>query len=571
MATKQRPLIPPWGKGESYNPPTLEADLRRLKKFYFDRGFLETTVQQGQFQEDHEKNTVRIEILIEEGHPTTVEAMQLAGTLPPQLPVVVQLLSMLPLRPGAHLNRDDFEKSKSLLLTRLQDAGYARAQVIPQTEVDTEAHIATVTFTLEPGNHTLFGQITVSGEEKVSERAIRRQLLIREGQLYNAQRLTESADNIYNLGTFQAVTPRARNMEAAEDPLDIDFEVRERKPRTIQAGVGYSTVERFRLLVEWTHRNLFGDAQRLTLSGKLSSIEQKFETEFFLPYFLTRRTTFTQTLFVRNEKEVGTETLFPTEEAQPAFDLFSYGGITSLGRQFTRTLSGTTGLQYSNNVFSNVNVEALRAADQNPEIAEDNVLFVQFAETLWNTSDNVLSPTRGMQLRGRVEHANTAVLSDVSFVKLLFEARHYQPLWWQLLLATRFKVGSIQPYGESSEVPFNVRFFSGGPGSVRGFALNRLGPRDAADDPIGGNSLIEGSVELRFPIIGSLSGALFVDFGNVFAPPFTYQLDELRYAGGPGLRYNTPVGPIRVDVGVILDHRTGEDWGRIEFSIGQAF
>jgi outer membrane protein assembly factor BamA len=257
--------------------------------------------------------------------------------------------------------------------------------------------------------------------------------------------------------------------------------------------------------------------------------------------------------------------------AQPAFNLFSYGGETRLGHQFTRTLGGATGLRLSQNDFSDVNIEALIEAGQSPEIAADNLLLVHYVELLWNTSDNLLNPTRGWQIRGRMENANTAIISDVSFVKLVFEARHYQPLWWQLLLATRLQIGGIQPYGGSTAVPFNVRFFAGGPGSVRGFGLNRLGPRDADDNPIGGNSLIIGSVELRFPIFGSISGALFLDFGNVFSAPFTYHLDDLRYAAGPGLRYNTPVGPLRADVGFIIDRRADEDWGRIEFSIGQAF
>jgi len=129
----------------------------------------------------------------------------------------------------------------------------------------------------------------------------------------------------------------------------------------------------------------------------------------------------------------------------------------------------------------------------------------------------------------------------------------------------------IQPYGGTDTVPFNVRLFAGGPGSVRGFALNRLGPLDAKKNPVGGNSLIEGSVELRFPIVGDLGGAVFVDFGNVFRPALTYQLADLRYAVGPGIRYNTPIGPVRLDVGFLVDRRSGENFGRVEFSIGQAF
>jgi outer membrane translocation and assembly module TamA len=205
------------------------------------------------------------------------------------------------------------------------------------------------------------------------------------------------------------------------------------------------------------------------------------------------------------------------------------------------------------------------------ELAQDNFLFVQFAEVLWRTSDSLLNPTKGFLLRGRLDHSSTAVLSDVSFIKLVFEARHYQRLWDHVILATRLEIGGIQPYGDSASVPFNVRFFAGGPGSVRGFALNRLGPLNSEGDPIGGESLIEGSVEVRFPIFGNFGGVVFLDFGNVFLDPFTYPLDELRYAVGPGIRYNTPIGPVRVDLGIIIDPREDEDFGRVEFSIGQAF
>ena len=260
-----------------------------------------------------------------------------------------------------------------------------------------------------------------------------------------------------------------------------------------------------------------------------------------LPYFLAPRTAFTQTLFARNEQEVGFRTsggVFGVSgEAQPAFDLFSVGTESRVEHRFTKTLSGVVGLNFSRNDFSNVDLAALTAAEQ--EIAEDNTLLVQFVEVQRNTSDSLLNPTRGMVLRGRIDHSTTALISDVSFVKLVLEARHYLPLSQRLLLATRLKLGGIEPYGASTDVPFNVRFFAGGPGSVRGFELNRLGPLNADGDPIGGMSLIEGSAELRFPLFGDLGAALFVDFGNVFASSFTYRLGDLRYAVGPGLRYNT--------------------------------
>jgi outer membrane protein assembly complex protein YaeT len=573
MATKQRPLLPPWGHGEPYNPPTLDADLLQIKKYYFDHGFLESSVRVEEVQEDTAKHTVRIVIAIDEGPLTRVADVSLAGTIPPALPSAAELLKMLPLRPKEPLNKDDFDRSKTLLLTRLHNAGYARAQVVPQTEVDSEQHTATVTFTLVPGAETVYGHIVIQGAQQVEEQAIRHQLTIHEGQRTSDKDLSASADAIYSLGMFQAVTPRALNLEAADEPLNVEFDVIERKPRGLQFGAGYSTTEGFRAQVEWTHRNLFGGAQQLTLLTRLSSFEQRGEVRLRLPYFLAERTAFTQTLFAFNQQLVGISpggAFFGVSgSAQPAFDLFSVGTESRVEHRFTDTLSGVVGLNFSRNQFRHVNLAALSAVEQ--EIAQDNTLLVQFAELVHNTSDSLLNPTHGTVLRGRIDHSTTALVSDFSFVKLVLEARHYLPLSEHLLFATRLKLGGIEPYGASNDVPFNVRFFAGGAGSVRGFQLNRLGPLNSQGDPIGGKSLMEGSGELRFPLFGELGAVVFLDFGNVFRPAFTYHLDDLRYAVGPGLRYNTPVGPVRIDVGFIIHPRAGEGFGRIEFSIGQAF
>ncbi len=573
MASKPRPFWAPWRRGEPYNPPTVEADLQRLKKFYFDRGFLDTTVSLADVQLDPEAQRVSLTIAIDEGSPTQVAAVHLTGTIPPELPPAQEILKPLPLRPGERLTKADFDRSKDLLLLRLRDASYARAEVVPQTEVDPEAHTAVVTFDLRPGARTTFGRITIEGEQQVKEQAIRRQLTIQEGQLYSQKELTASADAIYELGMFQAVTPRMLNPEEDGAPLDLAIEVRERKPHTLQFGVGFSTVELFRLQAQWMYRNLWQEADRLTLSGKFSSNEQTFETRFQMPYFLAPRTTFTQTVFVRNEQQVGAGTVgladLSVAKAQPAFDLFKVGGESRVGHKFTQTLQGFGGLELSLNKFRNVDPTAL--AEAGAAAAEDNFLFVQFGELERNTTDNRLNPTQGMLLRGKVSHASTVLLSDVSFLKLSLEGRHFQPLWAKIVLATRLEVGGIQPYGGRDTVPFNVRFFAGGPGSVRGFALNRLGPLDSKGDPIGGQSLLVGTIELRFPIIGDLGGAAFFDFGNVYRDPFSYQLGDLRYAAGPGIRYMTPIGPIRFDVGFIVNRRPADRFGRIDFSIGQAF
>ncbi len=573
MVSKPRPWLQFWKRGEPYNPPTLQEDLLRIRKYYFDRGFLEMTARLERVDENTEENTVLIEIAIEEGLPTQVAEVRLTGTIPSELAPVPNLIKALPLQAGQRLNKADLDQSKELLLTRLHNATYARAEIIPDTVVDHETHTAEVIFELRPGTQTTFGQITIEGEQQVKEHAIRRQLRVREGDPYNATELQESVDGIYGLGMFQAVTPHVLNLNEPGAPLDVEITVRERKPHSIQLGFGFSTVEQFRGVVQWTLRNLWGGAESLNLSAKGSSIQQAAEGRFFLPYFLAQRTSFTQTVFARNQPRLdedplslGGGTLFGIQDTTPRYSEFSVGTESRVRHEFSRRLSGSGGVELSHHVFSDVDPDLIGTG-----VAENNTLLIQFAELRWDASDNKLNPTRGVILRGELDHSTSALISTESFFKLLLEARHYYPLREQIILASRITVGGIKLYAGSESVPSNVRFFAGGPGSIRGYAPNRVGPLDITGRPIGGDSLLAGSVELRFPIRGDLGGVVFVDAGNVYSGSPAYDLSDLRVGMGPGIRYNTPVGPFRLDFGIALNPRTGDSFGRLDFSIGQAF
>ena len=143
---------------------------------------------------------------------------------------------------------------------------------------------------------------------------------------------------------------------------------------------------------------------------------------------------------------------------------------------FSRRLSGSGGVELSRHVFSDVDPDLIGTG-----VAENNTLFIQFAELKWDTRDNLLNPTRGIVLSGELDHSSTALISTESFFKLLLEGRHYYALWEKVILASRLTVGGIKPYDGSDSVPSNVRFFAGGPGSIRGYAPNRVGPLDSQE------------------------------------------------------------------------------------------
>lgn len=575
MATKPRPLLRFWEKGDPYNPSSLEDDLLRLRKHYFDQGYLDATARIRNVHEKPENNAVEIEIAIGEGAATVVTAVRLDGDLPPGFPGKESVRDSLPLMAGNYLKKEDFEGSKSKLLLLMQDRGYARAQVIPQAEVDREKNEAIITFVLVPGGLTKFGQLTLKGAKELPASVVRRQMDLQEGEIYSAKRLKDNQGYVYDLGMFHTVIPRALNLDQADVPLDIEFELNERKPHTLRLGIGASSVENMRYEAEWTHRNFFSEAERLSLLARVSGIQQGLEAKLHEPYFVNRSNSLTHKLFTLNNQRIRTdpfgilEPIFNIVDPQPAYDLLTVGAESRVNHKFTKRLKGAIGLELTSNDFYNIDPAAVEEGGL--EAVEDNILFVQFSELEWNGRDDDLNPTEGEFLRAQIDHSNTTLLSDVNFAKLTLDGRYYQPIARELVLAMRLKLGAIKPYDDTQDVPANVRFFAGGPGSVRGFELNRLGPLDAKGNPVGGNSLIEGSVELRFPLIGDVSGVLFVDFGNVFSTPYTYSLEDLRYAAGPGLRYLTPIGPLRFDVGFVIDRQPNEHTSRFEFSIGQAF
>ena len=535
MATQQRPLLSPWKRGSDYNPSAVDADLLRLQKYYFDRGYLDVRASVDQVEADESGNTVQLHVRIEEGGVTVVREVEVRveGAMPPELPAAHALARDLPLRVDEPITKAAFDASRDQLLLDLQSAGYARATVQPRTEVDREAHEAFIRFTLEAGERTAFGQVTIRGAASVSPQAIRRRLTFQPGEVYSPGDVTDSQAAIYDLGMFRAVTPRSLNPEAAGEPLDIEFEVSERPPRSFEVGLGLSTIERFRLQVGWTFRNVFGGAQHLSLSGKASSLGTMVETRFHLPHLVTPHTRFTQTAYVDSQQEINTDPLgltsgiFDIEEAQPAFDVRRYGAESRVDHQFGRVFGAAAGLEVSSNTFSHV--DPLVVSELGSEVGVDHFLLTQFAELTWNTSDRPINATRGFLALLRAEHSSTGLLSDFDFVKAVVEARRYLPLWRRTTLAARLKLGFAQPYGSSHVVPFNVRFYAGGPGSIRGFGLNRVGPLATDGAPLGGHSLIEGSLELRFAAIGELGGVFFVDFGQVFEASLDYHFEELRY------------------------------------------
>ncbi len=302
-----------------------------------------------------------------------------------------------------------------------------------------------------------------------------------------------------------------------------------------------------------------GDGRRLQVNTKASSLVQFVEGKLLQPYLWGPESTFTLEGGVRHE-------------SQESFENRKIFVSPVVSYKWSERLSSYAGYDLEANRLLDVD---LNVSDLGPVDDENQEYYISslIEGLVWAKVDEPLNPGKGLRLSQSLEWASIAMGSEVDFVKLTLEGRGYVPLKKYGVLATRLKWGGIHSLENTKNIPIFKRFFAGGADSVRGYPYQRLGPLDEDGNPVGGMTLVEGSVEWRFPLRKSFEGVLFFDFGNVFEKSYELVWDNLGYSAGCGIRYLTFVGPLRLDFGYQLNPPEEEafDPYEIHFSIGQAF
>ena len=441
-------------------------------------------------------------------------------------------------------------------------------------------------FTAEPGPAAVHGPIEISGNSSVSDNVVRRQLTFRPGDPYQLGKLRESQRKLYGLELFQFanVEPIRAEDEATVVPTRVT--VTEGKHRRVTFGVGYGTEEKARGEVDWRHVNFFGGARTAGVLARYSGIDGGVRLNFTQPYLFSPR----YSLGLSGQA---------WHTSEPAFTLDTQGGRATITRQFTRRggpLFGarpalTLALTYANEHESySISDEALEDLSFRDELialgldprrgtgeGQRSALILDASR---NATDNLLNAKRGYLAALHVEQAGTFLGGSYDFYELTGEGRVYQSVGNGLILAAKVRGGSIDAQGDPQvRVPFFKRYFLGGATNLRGWGRYEVAPLSGFGLPIGGHTFMTFSTEARFPIWGDLGGVLFLDGGNVWNDAWDFNLGDLRYDVGPGLRYLTPIGPIRLDVGYQLNPIpnllvNGEPQARrfrFHFSIGQAF
>lgn len=578
----------PWGEKRYFSREQFEADLKRIVAFYHDRGYPDARVASFDVKLSEDQRSVDITLNIAEGQPLVAERIELDGfdVLPPR--VRARLERTLAIKPGQPMDRALIQASREAGLDQLKDHGYPYATVRVIEEPGSAERQRVLRITADTGPLTRHGELGIQGNSSVSDEVIRRQLTFHRGDIFSQSKLIESQRNLYALEVFQFVNIQAVRKEGEQPPeIPTRVTVTEGKHRKVNFSLGYGSEERARVEGDWRHVNFFGGARTAGVHARYSRLDRGVRLDFLQPYFFSRQYSFgLQGQYWHND--------------EPAFTMNNVGGRATITREIGRGTSAlerrpstTVSFTYANE-WEDYTVSEETLAD--PTTWDDLIALGIDPSTGSgrgrrsaisldggrNTTNNVLDARRGYVAALHLEQAGKWLGGDFDFYEINGELRHYLSIANRVVLAVRARGGSIDGIGGTPEtvtVPFYKLYFLGGATNLRGWGRFEVSPLSEGGTPLGGKTFANFSAEVRVPIWKNLSGVLFADAGNVWTDPWDFNVNDLRYDIGPGVRYNTPIGPIRVDFGyqlnpipgLLVDGKPETRHYRFHFSIGQAF
>ncbi|MPZ16347.1 MAG: BamA/TamA family outer membrane protein [Luteitalea sp.] len=586
LATRESSWLP-WGRKHRLVSDQLQADLGRIAAYYADRGYPQARVTRYDVRrEEGAGNGVSITIHVDEGEPVLLEEVQFYGFESLSPDDMARLKAAVPLRVGQPRRVTDLQASRSRALALLRERGYAYATVDTLEAQGSAPARIYVILAATAGPQARFGPITIAGNHTLRGRNVLEQLVFKEGEPYQWSKLQDSQRRLYQLELLQfANIETTRGGEGQPVDVPVQITVSEGKPRRLSLGLGFGSEEKARATLNWRHVNFYGGARKAGIETKFSSLDRGVRVSFEEPswgrYGLVLSTS--------------VQSWFSDETA---YDLATSGGRVTLTkelgwrdpvrqRQATTTASLSLVNEYEDYQISNEALldpefrDTLIALGLDPTTGEgEGVLRAIALDFQHNTTANLLNANSGYIAAVHLEQAGRWVSGDWDYFELTAEGRFYRPLAGRAVLAVRGRAGSF--FGADDielHVPFFKRYFLGGSGSLRGWNRFQVAPLSRDGFPLGGHAVFESAVELRMPVMGNFSMVAFLDAGNVWANSWDFRLNDLRYAAGPGLRYQTPIGPVRADVGFQLNPILGlkvdgepetRNW-RLHFSIGQAF
>ncbi|MSR06746.1 MAG: hypothetical protein EXR93_06755 [Gemmatimonadetes bacterium] len=588
-----------FGQKRYFDETEFRRDVLRLTLLYRQSGFFETKIDTVVIRK---RADVWIRVLIVEGEPVRIGSVTVEGVDGVQRPQ--DLRTDLPLVKGDPFSRFKFRATADTIRSRLQNRGYPYAEVYRNYDEVRGQRIASVRYSVVPGPRVKLGKIVVTGTELVSPGVVRRAAGLAPGDLYRRDVVARSQIDLYRADVFSHVGVDIDTVSRpgpADSTITVRIDVAEGKFYQARVGAGYGTLDCLRGLVGWSGRNIFGGGRTFDLTGRVSRIgtdgtcarqgdldPERLKVNYNMtavlrqPAVFGHRSSAALSVFAERRSELN------------VFIRTAQGGELSVSQQVAWQSNVT--LSYGLSVGRTIADPAIFCSLQNLCRTEDTLFSLPRrvstlgASFLWDGSNSPLDASRGAVLSMQGRFASPTIGSDSlsQFLKGIVDLSAYHRFGRTGVFAWRVRIGGIAPpeLGFTARaakfVPPDERLYAGGPNSVRGYGQNELGPlvrvmtlgRDSLGNvfrdsdkaknpdfpardstmraaPTGGTRMVVGSLEVRaaLPILsGRLSGALFLDAGQVFDPDRAVAERRLRFTPGGGLRLRTPLGPMRLDV-----------------------
>ena len=560
MRTKEKGIFSWFTGSGTLDEEVIDEDRKQIEGLYHDNGYVKAKVGTPDIVISRDGKTISITIPLEEGNEYKIGELQFNGDI---VFDQAEMTKKLKSKVGKTFRSSLFQEDITTLTDLYQDKGFAFADIAPLTAIDDENRLVNITFDIAKGSEVYFNRINIVGNIRTRDKVVRRELKVAEGDLYSSSKLKESKRKLTNTTYFKSVDLKTVKTDEP-DLVNLDTVVEEKPTGTISMGVGYSTYEKAMVTGGISQENIFGTGQKVYLNGSLSSISHLYDLTYVQPY--TFDTNIASAFNVYNLEQI-----FPTY-------LFSGdGGSVTESRFLTDYVSASLSYAYGTNsvtrVASNASSYLLR---QEGTSTTSSIT----PGVLYNSIDNILNPMKGTIASMSEQIAGGPLMGDEKFFKTIISWGRYFPYKWDTTFFLRGTAGTARQYG-GVPVPVFDNFFVGGIDTNRGFNYGAASTHDpVTGDVIGSTNELFFNSEWIFNIWkpAGLKGDIFFDYGKGFDNMIGF-LEPLRPAAGFGIRWYSPMGPIRFELGFNLDRNTSPSLPRLarepltvfNFSMGKPF
>ncbi|MHB8830137.1 MAG: outer membrane protein assembly factor BamA [Syntrophales bacterium] len=523
----------------------LRQDVDKIKAFYLNNGFINAQIADPAVS--HDLKGIYIKISIAEGQQYRVGKVEISGdqlSKPRQ-----ELLAKLKIGKKDFFDRDAVIKDMDYLTQVANDEGYASADVVPSTAPREDSRTVDVTYEIGKGKLVYFNLINITGNTKTRDKVIRRELSVAEGDLYSRTKLKSSYMALSRLRYFEEVDFESEK-GADETLTNVNIRVKEKQTGMLSLGAGYSAIDKAVVSAQVSQQNLFGRGQTLSLKANVGSSSTLYDISFTEPWL------FDMPLW----SKVGLWNLYREYDT---YNLDTMGFSTTMGYPLWPYVSGYIGYRFAvDNVNDVLPTASLYTKKQAGETKSSGLTFTITRDS----TDDAMFPTTGSKNSASVEYTGGPLQGDVSYTRTGVVSTWFFPLPLDTVIGLRGRMGAIKG-NSGKEIPIYERYYLGGIDSLRG--LREVGPLDpATGEVIGGVTMLNFNVDYTFPLIkkAGMRGVVFFDIGNAWESG--YHVSDMRKTAGVGIRWYSPIGPLRLEWGYVLDKKENESPSRWEFTIG---